>query len=980
MRTSTDPILTSLAQLGACRTRTSRSLVSIFDRKWQYIVAEATPTLTLTPDVTGAESGGDELWLSRTAIPRSHGVCDWALTHSDDPALSCAELPVTIVHDVGTDPRFCQKPYCLAGSPARFYAAAPIRSSRGINIGVYCVIHTEPILEQDARGAGMEAVVRDIARTIMRHLEARRATVAWKRSQSMMNGIASFVNKQNTLLDSTRSDAVTGDLSAAHPNVRGDLHNPDGEQETGTAKVVLRPVPPDERNERRRPPDLRPSPSLPSLGSAGGEATAAENPNDSSCATASSLRPSMPSRSCSSAPTLTTPAWLGGHETASVGGICTRAAGLLHASLGVDHVVYLNASPGAFGSRIDAPDNPDHSSDPITASSSDEVPSIPDRQAQDKVCQVLGASQRPLAAGTATATPAPQPLSMKMLSSLLKRYPRGKIFNFNENGTLQSSDSSEDGLPSASFPEAWQQPQKRPSNKRLTTHREGEVLALQFPGARSIAFAPIWDDKKGRWFAGSLLYTCDSNRVFTTVGELSYLRAFGALVMTEIQRFETSSSYQAQSDVLGSLSHELRSPLHGLILSTELLADTCLDAFQGNVLHTIETCGRTLLDTVDHLLEYSKVNNFMSSATKAKTKARGMRGKGESIEDGMKTQLSDVRLDTLVEEVVESVFAGFQRMSAEYSLDNARKRGTNPDVGASVGQDAMMVINGPKGIDVADGESASAPSGVSMYLDIESSTTYNCSTVAGAIRRIVMNLVGNSLKYTKTGWVEVSLSRDATVNKIRGVKQRLVRIVVTDTGKGMSKDFLAHDVYKPFMQENHLSAGTGVGLSLVKKVVSALRGDISIKSQVDVGTTITVLLPLPSVDYDLPLSKEDIEFEDQRQMLKGLRVRLTGFQHEKHRLSGDSNKTEAEDGMSVAARVCRDWLGMEIITASPGLDLIPDLVMCTTAILDKEPRLAESTARPPVVVVCPNAVVAHSRTMAAASQSHGGIFEYIAQP
>ena len=53
--------------------------------------------------------------------------------------------------------------------------------------------------------------------------------------------------------------------------------------------------------------------------------------------------------------------------------------------------------------------------------------------------------------------------------------------------------------------------------------------------------------------------------------------------------------------VLDSLSHELRSPLHGTVAAAEMLHDTHLDAFQKDILHTLECCGRTLLDVIEHV-------------------------------------------------------------------------------------------------------------------------------------------------------------------------------------------------------------------------------------------------------------------------------------------------------------------------------------------------------------------------------------------
>lgn len=72
-------------------------------------------------------------------------------------------------------------------------------------------------------------------------------------------------------------------------------------------------------------------------------------------------------------------------------------------------------------------------------------------------------------------------------------------------------------------------------------------------------------------------------------------------VMAEVACIDELQAGKAKADILGSVSHELRSPLHGIILGVKLLHDTTLDAFWQDVLHTLETCGRTLVDTINHV-------------------------------------------------------------------------------------------------------------------------------------------------------------------------------------------------------------------------------------------------------------------------------------------------------------------------------------------------------------------------------------------
>lgn len=68
--------------------------------------------------------------------------------------------------------------------------------------------------------------------------------------------------------------------------------------------------------------------------------------------------------------------------------------------------------------------------------------------------------------------------------------------------------------------------------------------------------------------------------------------------MAEVSRLVTVTADQQKSDFIGSISHELRSPLHGILASAEFLAETSCDSFQGSLIDTIESCGHTLLGIV----------------------------------------------------------------------------------------------------------------------------------------------------------------------------------------------------------------------------------------------------------------------------------------------------------------------------------------------------------------------------------------------
>src|ERR1700727_1434944 len=59
---------------------------------------------------------------------------------------------------------------------------------------------------------------------------------------------------------------------------------------------------------------------------------------------------------------------------------------------------------------------------------------------------------------------------------------------------------------------------------------------------------------------------------------------------------------------------EFRSPLHGILASAEFLRDSHLDASQIEFISTIQNCSGTLLDTINHVLDYSKINSFEKTA------------------------------------------------------------------------------------------------------------------------------------------------------------------------------------------------------------------------------------------------------------------------------------------------------------------------------------------------------------------------------
>jgi CheY-like chemotaxis protein len=253
-----------------------------------------------------------------------------------------------------------------------------------------------------------------------------------------------------------------------------------------------------------------------------------------------------------------------------------------------------------------------------------------------------------------------------------------------------------------------------------------------------------------------------------------------------------------------------RTPLHGIMGSSECLQGTPLDAFQSGLINTIETCGKTLLDTFDNLLSFAKINNLTNSSTYRRPSIPSIRI--DKYRNGIDSVQSRVDLSILTAEVVDTAFAGneFVRVTP---LRTGMANGGNVSAHSETGLDAITVL-----------------------LDYDTTTDWVFATQAGAWIRIILNLVGNSLKYTERGRVTVRLGQRLLPNPLSEDDVE-VTLTVSDTGCGMSEDFIAQSIFSPFVQEDSLSPGTGLGLSIVKQIITSMGGTISVESKKDQGTT-----------------------------------------------------------------------------------------------------------------------------------------------
>jgi len=110
--------------------------------------------------------------------------------------------------------------------------------------------------------------------------------------------------------------------------------------------------------------------------------------------------------------------------------------------------------------------------------------------------------------------------------------------------------------------------------------------------------------------------------------------------------------------------------------------------------------------------------------------------------------------------------------------------------------------------------------------------------IPSRVEQILHHLVSNAIKFTPTGAIKVTLFRP---------DESHWAMCVTDTGIGIPKEH-RESIFEPFRQVDESIAreygGVGLGLSIVKRLTSSMKGKIRVESEIDKGSTFTVTLPL----------------------------------------------------------------------------------------------------------------------------------------
>ncbi|MFZ4440875.1 MAG: PAS domain-containing protein, partial [Syntrophales bacterium] len=139
--------------------------------------------------------------------------------------------------------------------------------------------------------------------------------------------------------------------------------------------------------------------------------------------------------------------------------------------------------------------------------------------------------------------------------------------------------------------------------------------------------------------------------------------------------------------------------------------------------------------------------------------------------------------------------------------------------------------------------------GLQLLMERDENVPRNVTADEGKLRQVLVNLLGNAVKFTATGWVAVRVRAEAIETKIGEEKESLrLGVEVEDTGPGIPDEDIGR-IFDLFQQAGAgvKSGGTGLGLAISSRFVEMMGGELTVTSQVGTGSCFRFDLPLKPV-------------------------------------------------------------------------------------------------------------------------------------
>jgi hypothetical protein len=603
-----DTGLAALAQLAALRIGVRRAFVTLMSRETEYILVEATRSMSLQSDFTTDER--DKSWLGTCCFARADGINDTALDgwrrarkYRDIPESSDHYYTESmsphwcIVSDASSDPKLFQKPFVTRAKSPRFFFSIPLRDSDGTVLGSLTLLDDKPRYGVSAHEM---LFCEDLSDTIVQHLVEATVSAQRQRSERLIKALGTFNSGGASLKNwwlaqsnpgmhrgGRRRDVSRGN-TAEHDSARFDHEfGVEGEDSSSSREGSLsragglassapqiQPRHPSFASDGNKQADLdRTNNQVSGVDFQSGPAQA---PSTDDSRPSGSLNPSADDRTASRPKK-------GGESRTSTKDFdaatqsrdaYARASNLLREATGAFGVVFLDASAASAARPLDA-SNLQHTghgrsnssenttstlstnSDDSTARTNSDTDTSDNNETRPKLCKSVGRSIQFQPGKTKSGSALPMQLNERDMAKLIKGYPSGKIFNFAVSGTPYSGSDESAGSEVGSSGSALETGSKLlRGNTRHSRH--ARLLRKVVSNARSIAFFPIFDATNNRYRSCLFTWTIHPNRFFDTQEDMTYLAAFGHSLRAEFSRIETIASDVAKGKFISSISHELR--------------------------------------------------------------------------------------------------------------------------------------------------------------------------------------------------------------------------------------------------------------------------------------------------------------------------------------------------------------------------------------------------------------------------------------
>ncbi len=320
--------------------------------------------------------------------------------------------------------------------------------------------------------------------------------------------------------------------------------------------------------------------------------------------------------------------------------------------------------------------------------------------------------------------------------------------------------------------------------------RQALLISSPYGGAAAVIMASLWGGPLFWPFLAILPFSAAGMFVLVvmTMHREERIHAFQEHQAHLIEELETArdradAASQAKSNFLGVISHELRTPMNGVLGAAQLLGATRLEATQREYLSIIRNSGDNLLSLLNDILDMTK------------------------IEAG---KMTFETIDVPVEELHRRVAGPFTAQAEAKGL--VFETFLEGDIPAVVRGDPLRV------------------------------------------GQVIQNLLSNAVKFTEQGRVSYRV-----VGQRLNDRRARFDFIVTDSGAGIAPQDLER-LFQPFTQADASSTrrfgGTGLGLTIARRMANIMGGDITVHSTLGVGSTFTFTVEADVVEW---AAEEQIE-------------------------------------------------------------------------------------------------------------------------